>query len=215
MNNDSTSTPVRLHGSRREQNKREKHSRIVAAARKLFRTQGYAATTTQQIARVAGIASGTLFLYVKSKEDLLILVFKDEMSELIKEVYAEIDPAQALYFQSMRLFQGFIDYHARDVSIARELIRELTFQSNQQRTADMNEISEAIVEKLVCFVEIAMARGEVEAHLDAQLFARCLFSIYYQQLQTWLGGFVSREIFQQRLDNMLKLLIDQAQPPPR
>lgn len=204
-----------LTEGRREQNKREKHNRIVAAARTLFRTHGYAETTTQQIAIAAKIASGTLFLYAKSKEDLLILVFKNEMSELIEKVYAEIDLDQALHSQSMRLFQGFIDYHARDVSIARELIRELTFLSNQQRTADMNEITEAIVGKLASFIEAAITRGEIRAQVDAQLFARCLFSIYYQQLQTWLGGFVSRDIFQQRLGSMLKLLIDQVQPPSK
>jgi AcrR family transcriptional regulator len=204
-----------LSEGRREQNKREKHSRIVAAARRLFRTQGYAETTTQQIAKAADIASGTLFLYAKSKEDLLILVFKNEMSELIEEVYAEIDSTQALHTQAMCLFQGFIDYHARDVSIARELIRELTFLSNQQRTSDMNEITEAIVAKLASFVEVAITRGEVQVQVEAQLFARCLFSIYYQQLQTWLGGFVSRDIFQQRLEAMLKLLIDQAQTPSK
>jgi AcrR family transcriptional regulator len=58
--------------SRRERNKRDKLARIVAAARALFQTQGYDKTTTQQIARAAEIASGTLFLYAKSKEDLLL-----------------------------------------------------------------------------------------------------------------------------------------------
>ena len=63
---------------RREWNKQQKRDRIVAAARALFYEQGYKKTTTQQIARAAHVASGTLFLYAKAKEDLLLLVFYEE-----------------------------------------------------------------------------------------------------------------------------------------
>ena len=63
--------------SRREQNKREKRGRIIAASRALFAHKGFDATTTQEIAEAAQIGIGTLFLYAKTKEDLLIQVFHD------------------------------------------------------------------------------------------------------------------------------------------
>jgi len=59
--------------SRREQNKAEKRGRIIAAARALFAHKGFEATTTLEIAEAAGVAAGTLFLYAKTKDDLLIL----------------------------------------------------------------------------------------------------------------------------------------------
>jgi AcrR family transcriptional regulator len=60
---------------RREQNKQEKLARIAAAAKALFAAKGFAQTTTQEIAERAEIGAGTLFLYAKSKEDLLVMVF--------------------------------------------------------------------------------------------------------------------------------------------
>src|SRR5215207_11052122 len=59
---------------RRERNKKEKLDRIVAAARELFAERGVDEVTTQEIADKADIGAGTLFLYAKTKGELLLLV---------------------------------------------------------------------------------------------------------------------------------------------
>src|SRR5665213_4126404 len=73
---------------RREQNKLEKRGRIIAAARALFTHKGFDATTSQEIADAAGVGSGTVFTYARTKEDLLILVFHDEMMDVVERAYA-------------------------------------------------------------------------------------------------------------------------------
>jgi ssDNA-specific exonuclease RecJ len=127
---------------------------------------------------------------------------------LIEDTYRKIKKSDSLLKQTMRLFNGFIQYHGRDVAIARELIRELTFLSNEARIADMNNIANAIVGKLSCLVDNAKERGKLRAGVDTKLFARCLYSIYYQQLQTWLSGYASRRTFQKNLESMLALIIE-------
>lgn len=193
---------------RREQNKREKRDRIVAVSRDLFQRQGYANTTVQQISKGAEVASGTLFLYAKSKEELLILVFRGEMMELIESAYSEIDPDAPLLEQISALFKRFIAYHARDVAIARELIREITFLSNRDRASDVVAITRAIIHKLVVFTECATSRRELDPRIDRQVFANCLFSIYYQQLQTWLSGYTTRKQFERNLAAMLAQVVE-------
>ena len=79
---------------------------------------------------------------------------------------------------------------------------------NPARTADINNIANAIVSRLSYLVDGAKERGQLRASLDTKLFARCLYSIYYQQLQTWLSGYVSRRVFQKNLESMLALLIE-------
>jgi AcrR family transcriptional regulator len=204
--------PTQNGEGRRERNKREKRDRIVASARDLFQKQGYANTTAQQIAKGARIASGTLFLYAKSKEDLLILVFTNEMMDLIEKAYGEIDTDAPLLEQTTALFKRFIAYHARDVDIARELIREITFLSNRDRAADLRAITQAIIKKLVTFADQAAERREIDPNVDRSVLANCLFSIYYQQLQTWLSGYVSKRRFEQNLAAMLAFAIDGARP---
>jgi len=55
----------------------EKRQRIVEAARKRFRRYGIRKTTMQEIARDAGVAVGTLYLYFKDKDDLVLAGTQD------------------------------------------------------------------------------------------------------------------------------------------
>ena len=69
----------KLHG--REAKKEDKRRRIRWAAAELFRKQGYDATTTRAIAERAGVATGTLFLYVRDKDEALALVYGHEVDD--------------------------------------------------------------------------------------------------------------------------------------
>jgi AcrR family transcriptional regulator len=71
---------------RRAQNKEAIRKRIVTAALSLFQTKGFDATTTKAIARKAGIAEGTVFNYFKSKEDMALHFFEQEVDQAIAAV---------------------------------------------------------------------------------------------------------------------------------
>jgi len=73
-------------GGRRAQNKREIRERIVRAALGLFQTKGFDATTTKAIARRAGIAEGTVFNYFKSKDDIALHFFEQEVDQAMAAV---------------------------------------------------------------------------------------------------------------------------------
>ncbi len=62
--------------SRRDRAKADKRRRIIDASRTLFSSKGFDQTTVQQIADLADVAVGTLFLYVSDKSELLLLIFK-------------------------------------------------------------------------------------------------------------------------------------------
>ena len=70
---------------------RQKRSRTITAARELFYAQGYRKTTTQQCARASKVASGTLFLYAKTREELLLLVFYDEFVAIVEAIPVSAD----------------------------------------------------------------------------------------------------------------------------
>jgi AcrR family transcriptional regulator len=71
---------------RRAQNKEAIRKRIVTAALSLFQTKGFDATTTKAIARKAGIAEGTVFNYFKTKEDIALHFFEQEVDQAIAAV---------------------------------------------------------------------------------------------------------------------------------
>jgi AcrR family transcriptional regulator len=57
--------------------------KILDAARRLFASAGYEATTTRDIARAAGIASGTLFNYFPTKEAIVARLASDAMGDAL------------------------------------------------------------------------------------------------------------------------------------
>jgi AcrR family transcriptional regulator len=63
----------------------ESRRKLLAAARELFIERGYEATRPQDIARSAGVASGTFYLHFKSKEDAFLAFADDAQSQLIAE----------------------------------------------------------------------------------------------------------------------------------
>ena len=71
---------------KRAQNKQAIRRRIVKSALNLFQTKGFATTTTKAIARKAGIAEGTVFNYFRSKEDIALSFFEEEVDHAIAAV---------------------------------------------------------------------------------------------------------------------------------
>jgi AcrR family transcriptional regulator len=71
---------------RRAQNKAAIQKRIVTAALSLFQNKGFDATTTKAIARKAGIAEGTVFNYFRTKEDIALHFFEQEVDQAIASV---------------------------------------------------------------------------------------------------------------------------------
>ncbi|MBI1311189.1 TetR family transcriptional regulator [bacterium] len=62
-----------------QQVKEETRARIVACAERLFRTQGFDATRTKEIAQEAGIAAGTLFNYFPAKEAVAVALIESAL----------------------------------------------------------------------------------------------------------------------------------------
>lgn len=69
----------------------DKREAILGAATKVFAGQGYFNSKVADIAREAGIADGTVYLYFKSKDDILHSIFDRAMDEFIAEGRQELD----------------------------------------------------------------------------------------------------------------------------
>lgn len=192
---------------RREFNKRDKQNRILGAARALFQSQGYSATTTQQVARAAGIAIGTLFLYARNKEDLLIQVFIEEIHEVIRRSDDAVSARGNLVTQLDAFFDAFFNYHAQDEVIAHELIRELTFLRNPEQRKNVQALVNTIIECVAVRVTRTIARKALDSVHNPRVISAAVFGLYYHHLQNWLGGYTDRTAAQSSLNEALRYLL--------
>ena len=207
-----------LSVGRRERNKQEKLDRILAAAQDLFAAKGFSETTTQEIAERADIGTGTLFLYAKTKEDLLIMVFKDEMIETSQTAFRKVSPEAPVVDQLMQVFGAMVAYHNRDLPLARALIREITILANPDRREDVRALMRNIYSGIGDIIADARSREKIRTGIDTVLAGEALFGIYYVGLIGWLNGHVTKQAFLKRLRAKLALSVDglrvaSAEPP--
>jgi TetR/AcrR family fatty acid metabolism transcriptional regulator len=69
-----------------------KRRRILQAATALFVKNGYRKTSLDEVARAAGVAKGTLYLYFKSKPDLLMQAVSDEKMRYASTLHQALRP---------------------------------------------------------------------------------------------------------------------------
>jgi AcrR family transcriptional regulator len=192
---------------RREQNKLEKRGRIIAAARALFTHKGFEATTSQEIADAAGVAGGTVFTYARTKDDLLILVFHDEMMDLVERAYAAARKSTGLLDQAIAFFETFVAYHERDLPLAHALMRQLGYVGSADQRSLVSELMTSLLGRLALLVQAAKDDGKVDATSALMASARSLFAIYYFHLGGLLSGYLDRPQFDRALRTDLGLLL--------
>jgi TetR/AcrR family fatty acid metabolism transcriptional regulator len=69
-----------------------KHQKILKAASKIFAKRGFHNARVSEIAREANVADGTIYLYFKNKDDILIHLFEETMDGILRSMREEIQP---------------------------------------------------------------------------------------------------------------------------
>ncbi len=96
---------------------RDKRSAILGSAIEVFAEKGFHRSRVSDIARRAGVADGTIYLYFKSKDDILITIFEEKMEQLISEARKTV-AAQDRPVDKLRAFAA---YHMGQVEENRAL----------------------------------------------------------------------------------------------
>ena len=112
---------------RRERNKQQKLDRITAAASELFAEHGVEDVTTQQIADKADIGTGTLFLYAKTKGELLLLVQNAHYVEALERGRAAAETIPDVLDALMAIVQPVVECNRTQVDNGRTYLREMVF----------------------------------------------------------------------------------------
>jgi AcrR family transcriptional regulator len=172
--------------NRIERHKAEKLERIKLAARKLFERKGFAHTSISEIAHAADVGVGTVFLYAASKEQLLILCFRDEVGSSIEQGFRTV-PRAPLLEQVIHVFNVMIEHHQRNVELARIFVKEVPFASDDPQRG-VREVMDRFYRQMEGLIRAAQRSGQIRADIDSACLANNLFALYIGFLLRWLGG---------------------------
>ena len=112
---------------RRERNKQQKLDRITAAARELFAERGVDEVTAQEIADKADIGAGTLFLYAKSKGELLLLVQNSTYADALTQGRRAAENIPDMLDAVMAVVRPVVECNRKQVDNGRTYLREIVF----------------------------------------------------------------------------------------
>jgi AcrR family transcriptional regulator len=150
----------------------EKQKGILAAATELFAEKGYAATSTSEIAKKAGVAEGTIFRHYKSKKDLLLTIVSPTMIKVIspmvkKDINKVLDKEFDTFQDFLRaMIANRIKFVKTNISLLRIFIQELPFHEELKKQV-IEHIGKDVLRKLREIVRHYQEKGQIiEMHPD-------------------------------------------------
>jgi TetR/AcrR family fatty acid metabolism transcriptional regulator len=107
-----------------------KRERILRAAIKIFSQKGFFNSKVSDIARQAGVADGTIYLYFKNKDDLLISLFEEKMAEVVADVRERVESGDGALHRLQIFIENHMNLLVREAGLIEVLQIELR-QSNK------------------------------------------------------------------------------------
>jgi TetR/AcrR family transcriptional regulator, fatty acid metabolism regulator protein len=163
----------------------DKRRRILDAAVRVFSKKGFFASRVSDVASAAGIADGTVYLYFKSKDDILVSLFDDVMSEHIAAAREEVRQAA----DAPAKLRAIADHHLRLLGSKPELA--VVFQVElRQSTKFMALFTASWLMSYFALVEDAIASGQREGtirpDLPRKLAAHAFFGALDALVTSWV-----------------------------
>jgi len=163
---------------------RPKRDAILRAAIDVFAGRGYFNAQVADVARAAGIAAGTVYLYFKSKDDLLVSIFERTMREALTDgqaVTAVRDPRERL----RRLARLHLERLGRDRNLAVVFQVEL-----RQSTKFMERFSATLLRDYLGLIRDAIADGQAAGLFRPELkptrTAKMIFGALDEMATNWI-----------------------------
>jgi len=165
----------------------ERSQQIIDAAIRVFARAGYYNSRVSDIAREAGIAAGTIYLYFKTKDEILVTLFREKMAAWVASVRGEIAGERDPVTKIRRIVALHFDALEANPDLAEVLQVELRQGHKFFRGASAREVS-AYFELIGGVLEEGIASGQIRKDLPVRLATKVLFGAMDQVATSWVLG---------------------------
>jgi TetR/AcrR family fatty acid metabolism transcriptional regulator len=163
----------------------DKRQRILRASVDVFAEHGYFNAKVAQIAKAAGVADGTIYLYFQGKEDLLITIFREHTRSYLAALELRMIDVERAEDRLRTAVRHHLETLGRDRALAVvsqvELRHSLKFLSlfSQQEVADYLNVIRKIVEH-------GQESGAFRRNVHPQLAAKAIFGVLDEMVTSWM-----------------------------
>lgn len=189
---------------RRERNKQDKLDRITAAASELFAVHGVDEVTTQQIADKADIGTGTLFLYAKTKGELLLLVQNTHYAEALEQGRADAETIPDVLDALLAIIRPIVECNRTQIDNGRTYLREMVFGDPEE---PRHGEALGIVVKTEQALATVLHRDERISEGDAATLAHVVSAVMFLSMAASVNTALSVEEIVQDIRGQLGVLL--------
>lgn len=163
----------------------DKRERILTAAERIFARRGFFAAKVSDVAKEAGVADGTIYLYFKSKDDLLISLFERRMqqvNELLRTAVANITSPTAQLHAFIKTYLQLVHDEPTAVEV---LTIELRQSSKFMKEYENPQFAD-FLRLLGGIIAAAQDKGELDRSIPAHVAARMIFGVLDELALAWV-----------------------------
>jgi TetR/AcrR family fatty acid metabolism transcriptional regulator len=165
----------------------DKPQQIIEAAVRVFARNGFYNSRVSDIAREAGIASGTIYLYFKTKDEILVTLFREKMAAFVASLRAEIAREPHPEAKVRRLVRLHFEVLEASPDMAEVVQVELRQGQKFFRGASAHEVS-AYFELIGSILHEGVVAGVFRRDLPVKVATKMLFGAMDQVTTSWVLG---------------------------
>jgi TetR/AcrR family transcriptional regulator, fatty acid metabolism regulator protein len=169
----------------------DKRDRILQAAERVFASKGFYGAKVSDIANVAGVADGTIYLYFKSKDDLLISLFEAQMDRVLVELrnaVAETTDSTEKLRRFCRAYLTLVESNRHAAEVITIELRQSAKFMKEYRNPKFAELLKTLAQ----VITEGQQAGKLRPEVPASIAARALFGALDELALLWV---TSRERF--------------------
>lgn len=185
----------------------DKRERILRAAVKVFAKKGFYRARVSEIAKAAGVADGTIYLYFRNKDDVLVSLFEDRCRQLIDRLRAELDEQKSFEARVERIVAmqlGLLEGQ-RDLA-------EVVTVNLRQSTRLLKQFAAPLFGQYLETIAQVIADGQRDGHcrqdVSPRTMARALWGALDGIALTWALGSAEPGGLQKAATQLSKVILD-------
>ncbi len=152
---------------------------------KVFSEQGFFQSTVSQIAKEAGVADGTIYLYFKNKDDILVHFFSFKTRQVFARLREEVEQADNTIDKLRNLIRRHLEEFQSDRNMAVVYFTE-THKSHRLVEQQIKEMSKMYLDIVAEIVEQGQEEGIIRKDLYLGLVKRFIIGAVDEVINTWL-----------------------------
>ena len=162
----------------------EKYDRILEAAIKVFAEKGFHQSTISQIARQAGVADGTIYLYFKNKDDILVHFFNSKTRHVFDKFRVAVRRADGAENKLRALIRRHLEAFQADIHMA-AVYQAWTHQFQRVAEAQIKEMAKMYLDIVSEIVELGQQEGTLLKDRYLGLYKRFILGAVDEVINTW------------------------------